>query len=271
MEDILYPSKVELRPGASDHEATLVMEPFTQGYGTTIGNALRRAMLTSLPGAAITAVKLKGASHEFSSVPNIKEDVLEIMLNLKQVRLKSYSDTPIKLTMNVTGEKKVSAADFSRDAQVEIMNPDLHIATITDKKGVFELEVTIERGRGWRATEERGKEKMELGTIAIDALFSPVRTVGYVIEPVRVGDITNFDRLVMAIETDGTISPKEAVLEANNILLKHFNLLAGLDAAHEAAAPAADLPEAEVSETADVADEATSDEEKPKKSRKKAE
>lgn len=269
MEDILYPSKIELKPGSGPNEATLIVEAFTPGYGTTVGNALRRVLLTSLPGAAVTAVKMKGAQHEFSGVPNVKEDVLEILLNIKQLRLKSFSEEPVKLHLSVTGEKKVTAGDFSKDSQVEIVNPDLHIATITDKKGSLEMEITVERGRGWRPTEERGKEKMELGTIAVDALFSPIHNVGFAIEAVRVGDITNYDRLVMTIETDGTISPQEAVLEANKILMGHFNLFTSLNSG------AADMSAEDVVQSPSVVSESEETEnadadEKPKKSRKKS-
>lgn len=271
MEDILYPTKIELQDGDELGRATLVMEPFAQGYGTTIGNALRRVLLNSLPGAAITAVKIKGAQHEFSAIPSIKEDVLEIILNLKQVRIKSYAEEPVRLTLNVSGEKKVSAKDFSGDAQIEIVNPDQHIATITDKKGNLEMEIVIERGRGYRPTEERGKEKMELGTIAVDALFSPVRTVGFTVDNVRVGEITNYDKLVMSIETDGTIEPKAAVLEANKVLLRHFNLIASLDNALVAnQAPADEVlgTEAPVMEESEAVGE-DDQVDAPKKARKK--
>ncbi len=276
MEDILYPSKIELRPGSHANEAMLVVEPFTQGYGTTIGNALRRALLSSLPGAAITAVRIKGVQHEFSAIPDVKEDVLELILNLKQVRISSFSEEPVKLTLSVDGERDVTAGDFSKDAQVEIANPDLHLCTITDKKGSLEMEVTVERGRGWRPTEERDKEKMELGTIAVDALFSPVRTVGFQVENTRVGDITNYDKLMMTIETDGTITPKDAVLEANKILLRHFSLLNGLEGAGDGStdivaddtmmAQAPELEEAPAEETAEVEE---AGEEAPKKKAKK--
>lgn len=272
MEDILYPSKIELRDGTQPHEAVLTVEPCTQGYGTTVGNALRRVLLTSLPGAAITAVRIKGVQHEFSGMPNVKEDVLEIVLNLKQVRLKCYSEEPVKLSLSVTGEKKVKAGDFEKNSDIEIVNPEIHLATLTDKKGTLEMEVTVERGRGYRPTEERSKEKMELGTIAVDAMFSPVRNVGFAVENVRVGDVTNFDKLIMTIETDGTITPKDAVLEANKIVLRHFALINELEGAGTGpvdvvaddtmmlAAPA----DGETAEE-DVSAESGADEDKPKK------
>ncbi len=268
MEDILYPSKIELRDGAQPYEAVLTVEPCTQGYGTTVGNVLRRVLLTSLPGAAITAVRIKGVQHEFAGMPNIKEDVLELVLNLKQVRLKCFSEEPVKLSLNVTGEKKVTAGDFAKNSDIEIINTDLHLATITDKKGTLEMEVTIERGRGYRPTEERSKEKMELGTIAVDAMFSPVRNVGFAVENVRVGDVTNFDKLVMTIETDGTITPKEAVLEANKIVLRHFALINELEGADKGPVDVAADDELMLAAPIDeaVAEEgAAADEDKPKK------
>ncbi len=284
MEDLLYPSKIEITPGAQPNEAVLTVEPFAQGYGTTVANALRRALLSSLPGAAITAVRMKGVQHEFSGMPHVKEDVLEVILNLKQLRVKSFSDEPVKLTLSVSGEKKITAGDFEKNSQVEIVNDDLHIATLTDKKGSLEMEVTIEKGRGYRPTEERGKEKMELGTIAVDAMFSPVKNVGFSVENTRVGDITNYDKLIMTIETDGTITPKEALVEANKVLLRHFSLFTELDAVAAPAAPAdieADdelmlaapaleeaAPAAEAAD-ASAAVEAEDGEEKPKKKSKK--
>ncbi|MDP3985760.1 MAG: DNA-directed RNA polymerase subunit alpha [bacterium] len=226
MEPILLPSKFEITSGAKPHEGVLVLEPCFYGYGTTVGNALRRVLLSSLSGAAVTAIKLKGAQHEFSTIPYVKEDVLEIILNLKKLRIRSFSDEPIKISMRVTGEQKVTAAEFGKNAQVEIVNPELVIATVTDKKGEFDLEITIEKGRGYVPTESRPKAT-ELGVIMIDALFSPVRTVGYRVENARVGEITNYDRLIMTIETDGTVTPEEAVKDSAKILLNYFSLLLG--------------------------------------------
>ncbi len=261
MEDILYPSKIELIPGAHANEATLIAEPLFHGYGTTIGNTLRRVLLSSLPGAAVTAMRAKGAQHEFMAVPHVKEDVLQIILNLKQVRLKSFAEGPVKLRLHKKGEGPVTAGDIEPNAEVEIANPKLLIATITDKAGEVEIELTVERGRGYRPTEERGKEKMELGTIAIDALFSPVVSVGFRVEAVRVGEITNYDRIVMTIETDGTISPKEAVEESAKVLINHLNLFSSVSIG-SGPAPGRTLEEPS-------ALEGSAAEEKPKKSRKK--
>jgi DNA-directed RNA polymerase subunit alpha len=230
MEDILLPSKIEIVPSERDNESVLVMEPFFHGYGHTVGNALRRVLLSSLQGAAVTAVKIKGASHEFQAIPNVKEDVLEIILNLKQLRLKVFSDEPVKLTLHAKGEKKVTGKDIEANSDVEVANPGMHIATITDKAGELEMEITVAKGRGYVATEERGKEHGELGTIAIDALYSPIRSVGYKVDDVRVGQVTNYDKLTLTIETDGTVDADEAIRQSAKILIDHFALLSALNA-----------------------------------------
>lgn len=225
MESILLPSKIRFSKGERPNEGVLTVEPCTQGYGTTIGNAMRRVLLSSLPGAAVTAVKIKGVEHEFSTIPHVKEDALEIILNLKTLRMKLFSEEPVKLSLSVKGEKTVTAADFSKNADVEIINKDLVIATLTDKAASFELEVTIGPGRGYKTTEERIKEKLELGTIAIDALYSPVLNVSYKVAATRVGERTDYDKLVLNVETDGTLDPIDACKQAVDILLDHFQLL----------------------------------------------
>lgn len=240
MEDILLPSKIEIIPGERDNESVLVMEPFFHGYGHTVGNALRRVLLSSLQGAAVTAVKIKGGSHEFQALPNVKEDVLEIILNLKQLRLKVFSDEPVKLTLHAKGDRKVTGKDIAPNSDVVVANPGLHIATLTDKSAELEMEITVAKGRGYVPTEERGKDRGELGTIAIDALYSPIRSVGYRVEDVRVGQITNFDKLTLTIETDGTVDADEAVRSSAKILIDHFALLAGVNAEAPAKAEAAD-------------------------------
>lgn len=229
MEKILLPSKIKFSHGERANEGVLTVEPCTQGYGTTLGNALRRVLLSSLAGAAVTAVKIKGAEHEFSTLPNVKEDVLEIILNLKSLRLKLFSEEPIKLTLSAKGEKAVTAKDFAKDAQVEVVNPDLHICTLTDPSASFEMEITVAPGRGYRATEERGKDdKAELGTIAIDSLFSPVLSVSYKVEATRVGDRTDYDKLILRIETDGTLDPLDAVNQSVTILMDYAGVLKDL-------------------------------------------
>jgi len=227
MESILLPSKIQFKKGANENEAILELEPCHHGYGTTIGNALRRVLLSSLPGAAITSVKFDGLTHEFSAIPNVAEDALQVILNLKQVRLRSFSDEPVKLTLRVNGEKEVTAGDFEKNSQVEIVNPDFVIATVTDPKAEFKMEVIVEKGRGYLVTEERDKTNLETGMIAIDAIFTPVRNVAIKIDNVRVGQITNYDKLTLVVESDGTISPEAAVKEASKILIDHFQLLNG--------------------------------------------
>lgn len=229
MESLLLPSKIRYAKGERMHEGVLTIEPCSPGYGTTIGNALRRVLLSSLPGAAVTAVKIKGVDHEFSTIPHVKEDVLEMILNLKGLRIKLHGDEPVKLFLSTKGEKVVTAGDFEKDAQVDIVNPDVVIATLTDKSATLEMEVTIGPGRGYRSTEERVKEKLELGNIAIDALYSPVLNVSYKVEATRVGEKTDFDKLVLRVETDGTIDAKDAVQQAVVILLDHFNLLTTIE------------------------------------------
>ena len=229
MESLLLPSKIRYAKGERPNEGVLTVEPCSPGYGTTIGNALRRVLLSSLPGAAVTAVKIKGVDHEFSAIKHVKEDVLEVILNLKGLRMKLHGEEPVKLFLTVKGDKTVTAADFEKDAQVEIVNPDMPIATITDKAGSLEMEVTVAPGRGYRSTEERVKEKLELGNIAIDALYSPVLNVSYKVEATRVGEKTDYDKLVLRVETDGSINAKEAVTQAVAILLDHFNLLTNIE------------------------------------------
>lgn len=228
MEPILLPSKIRFTRGERPHEGMLTVEPCAQGYGTTLGNAMRRVLLSSLPGAAVTAVKIKGAEHEFSTLKHVKEDVLEIILNLKSLRMKLFSEEPVKLTLSVKGEKIVTAKDFDKDAQVEIVNPELVIATLTDPSASFEMDVWIGPGRGYRTTEERSKEKLELGTIAIDALYSPVLNVSYKVEATRVGEKTDFDKLILRVETDGTVDPLDAANQAVTILMDYVSVLKDL-------------------------------------------
>lgn len=225
MENILLPSSIRFEPGSRPNEGVMIVEPCFHGYGTTLGNALRRVLLSSLSGAAVIAVKMKGVTHEFQAIENVKEDVLEIILNLKTLRMKCFSEEPVKLTLKADGAKVITAKDIEANADVEIVNPQAKIATLTDPKAVFEMEITVGRGRGYLPTEERVNENHEIGTIAIDALFSPVRNVGYRVENTRVGEITNYDKLIMTIETDGTMTPEEAVHESAKTLIDYFSIL----------------------------------------------
>ncbi len=225
MEQLLLPSKIHFTKGERPYQGVLTVEPCVPGYGTTLGNALRRILLSSLSGAAVTAVKIKGVDHEFSTLSNVKEDVLEIILNLKTLRLKCFSEHPVKLLLSAKGEKVVTAGDFSKNADVEIMNQALVLATLTDKTAALEMEITVEQGRGYRATEERIKDKLDLGTIAIDALYSPVLNVSYKVEATRLGEKTDYDKLVLTVETDGTLDVLEACRQAITILLNHLRVL----------------------------------------------
>jgi DNA-directed RNA polymerase subunit alpha len=205
-----------------DNAGIFEIEKLYPGYGLTIGNSLRRALLSSIPGAAVTQFKVKGILHEFSVIPGVLEDVLEIGLNLKKVRFNFYADEPQTLTLKVKGEKKISAGDIAGNAQLKIINPDQHLFTITEKKVDLEMQITVERGLGYVPVEKRKKEKLEIGVVALDAVFSPVRKVSFSIESMRVGDRTDYNKLLVALETDGSISPAEALAKATDILSEHF-------------------------------------------------
>jgi DNA-directed RNA polymerase subunit alpha len=204
--------------------AIFEIEGLYPGYGVTIGNSLRRVLLSSLPGAAVTQMKIKGIPHEFSTIPGILEDVILIIQNLKQLRFRLFTEEPQKAILKVKGEKEVKGADFELPAQVELVNPDCHIATLTDKKAELDMEIQIEKGVGYSPREARKKEKIEIGQIPVDAIFTPVKRVSFRVENMRVGERTDFDRLFLEIETDGTISPEEVFFQASDILVKHFSL-----------------------------------------------
>jgi len=198
------------------------IEGLYPGYGVTIGNALRRVLLSSIEGAAVTSFKIKGVHHEFSTINHVADTVLDIMLNLKQLRIKLHSNEPQTLKLKVDGEKKIFAKDFEANPMVDIMNPDLYITEITDKKGKIEMEVIVEKGLGYSQVEERKEEKIPIGTIAVDAIFSPIRKVNFQVENMRVGEKTDYNRLILSIETDGSVSPEEALSKASSILKDHF-------------------------------------------------
>jgi len=201
------------------------IEGLYPGYGITLGNSLRRVLISSIEGAAVTSLKIDGVQHEFSSIPNVMESALDIMLNLKQLRVKLYTNEPQTLKLNVTGEKDITAKDFKKNPMAEILNPDLHIATLTDKKAKLELEIIVEKGLGYVLAEERKKEKLPIGTIALDAIFSPVQRSNFKIENMRVGERTDYNRLIIEIETDGSITPEEALAKAAGILKDQFALI----------------------------------------------
>jgi DNA-directed RNA polymerase subunit alpha len=218
----------------SGSQAVFEISPLYPGYGMTIGNTLRRVLMSSLGGAAITSVKIKGVDHEFSAIPGVLEDVIEIILNLKKVRLKLFKDEPVVLTLNVKGEKEVTAGDIEGNADVVIVNGDQHIATITDKKTEFEMEITVEKGLGYVPAELRQKEKLSVGKIAIDGIFTPIRNVNFTVENIRVGQRTDFNKVILDVETDGTISPEEALQQASQILIDHFAIVSKVEIPKEA-------------------------------------
>lgn len=224
MENLLLPSKVEFKEGEQGNIGVVTLSPCYYGYGTTLGNALRRVLLSSLPGAAVESFKLKGTQHEFSTIEGVKEDVVEIMLNLKQLVVKIYSEEPVTLTLSKKGKGPVTAADFEKNSAVEVINKDLVIANLTADKN-FELEVNVGMGRGFRTVEEKDKQLVDLGTILIDSIYTPVKDVGYHVEYTRVGDITNYEKLSLTIETNGSISPKTALQQATDILTEHFRIV----------------------------------------------
>lgn len=218
--------KVLSRDG--DNKAIFEISPLYPGYGMTIGNSLRRVLISSLSGAAITSVKIKGVLHEFSTIENVSEDVIEIILNLKKVRFKVFSDEPVTLTLKVSGEKEVIAGDIKATSDVEVINTDQHIATITNKKGEIEMELKIEKGIGYIPVDKREKSKLGVGVIAIDGIFTPVKNVNFKVENIRVDQRTDFNRAILEIETDGSILPEEALQRASNILVNHFNIISNV-------------------------------------------
>ncbi|RLC35158.1 MAG: DNA-directed RNA polymerase subunit alpha [Candidatus Nealsonbacteria bacterium] len=207
-----------------DNQAVFIIEGLYPGYGVTVGNSLRRVLLSSLPGSAITQVKIKGVQHEFSTLSGVKEDVISILLNLKQLRFNLHTEEPQKARLQVKGAKEVKGAHFRLPSQVELANKDIHIATLTQKSAELDIEVLIENGLGYEPAERRKKGKLEIGTIALDAVFTPVRKVSYRVENMRVGERTDFDRLSLELETDGTLTPEEAFKQAAEILINHFSL-----------------------------------------------
>jgi len=215
------PPKVIQKKG---HTALFEIEALYPGYGVTIGNSLRRILLSSLGGAAITQVKIKGVSHEFSTIPGVLEDVIIILLNLKKLRFKIFTAEPQTIILREKGIGEVKAKNFKLSPQVELANPEAHIATLTSKKAELNIEAQIEKGVGYSPVEEREEKKAEVGVIPIDAIFTPVRRVKLLVENMRVGKRTDFDRLKIEIETDGTVSPEEALSESSEILLNHFSL-----------------------------------------------
>ena len=211
----------------SSTSAEFVIEPLHAGYGNTLGNSLRRVLLSSVKGAAIVAFRIEGATHEFTTVPGVKEDVVDIMLNLKNVRVKSHSDEAVELRLEKKGAGVVTAADIVANADIEVVNPDQIIATIDDPKASVVMDLVVESGRGYRTIEESSAERLHSDMIALDAVFSPVLRVRYKVDSTRVGQETNLDKLLLTVDTDGSLSPREAFEESAAILVNQYTALAG--------------------------------------------
>jgi len=207
------------------NQAVFEVEGLYPGYGVTIGNALRRVLLSSLQGAAVTEVKIKGVPHEFSTASGILEDTIMVLLNIKNLRFKIFEGESQKIELKVKGEGEVKGSDFKCPSQVKLVNPEIHIATITDKKTELEIELQVEKGIGYIPKDQIKKGKAEIGAMVVDAIFTPIKNVNFQVENMRVGDRTDFDKLSLEIETDGTITPEEAFFEACDILIKHFNII----------------------------------------------
>jgi DNA-directed RNA polymerase subunit alpha len=211
----------------SNTSATFVIEPLHAGYGNTLGNSLRRVLLSSIEGAAIVAFRIEGATHEFTTVEGVKEDVVDIMLNLKNVCLKVHTDQPVELRLEKKGAGVITAADIKTTADVEVINPDQVIATIDDPKKSFVMDLVVEAGRGYRTIEESSVSRVHSDMIALDAVFSPVLRVRFKVDSTRVGQETNLDKLLLTVDTDGSLSPREAFEEAAAILVNQYTALAG--------------------------------------------
>lgn len=223
---IVLPSKPKI-VSEDENRGVYEIDGFYPGYGFTIGNSLRRVILSSLPGSAVTSIKIKGVDHEFSSIKGVREDVIMIMLNLKKLRIKMSTSEVQTLTLKGKGSKVLTAKDIETPGQVEIINPDLVIATLTDKDSEISIEMTVERGLGFVSRDNLSKDKTDIGTIMLDANFTPVRRVSYEVENMRVGDRTDFNRLRILIETDGSVTPNEALTRSINIMIEQLSAITG--------------------------------------------
>ncbi len=221
---IPLPSKPKI-VSEEENKAVFEIEGLYPGYGQTIGNSLRRVLLSSLPGAAITSVKIEGIGHEFSTIEGVMEDIVDLVLNLKEMRFRLHEPGPFTISLSVSGEKEVKGRDFKVPSQLDMVTPDIHIATLTSKKASLNLEAVVESGLGYVPVEARTKEKVEVGIMALDAIFSPIRHVNYEVENMRVGDRTDYNRLRLYIKTDGSLSPREAFRHALDILVSQFSTL----------------------------------------------
>ena len=228
MIDIEKP-KIEIAEISDDNRyGKFICEPLERGYGTTFGNSLRRMLLSSLEGAAVTSIRIDGVLHEFSTIPGVRDDVTNIVLNLKQLCLKMEGNEPKVIRIDAEGEKEVTAADIICDADIEVLNPDLHIATLNED-GKLKIEMTVERGRGYVPADKNKKPDDTIGVIPIDSIFSPVQRVNYTVQDTRVGNVTDYDKLILEVWTDGSMRPEEAVSKAAGILVIHLKLFQNMD------------------------------------------
>jgi len=222
--EVIKPDKLEIEEDShTPFYGKFICKPLEKGFGITIGNALRRVLLSSIPGAAIVSVKIDGIFHEFSTIPGVLEDVTEIILNLKQVRLKLYSESPCTVRIEKEGEGEVKAGDIITGGLVEVMNPNHHIATLT-KDGRLRMEMVVKMGKGYVPAERNVEEEQPIGVIPIDAIFSPVKKVNFVVRNTRVGQITDYDKLILEVWTDGTITPEDAIAEGAKILREQLDI-----------------------------------------------
>lgn len=216
--------KIEIVEVSEDNRyGKFVCEPLERGYGTTLGNSLRRILLSSLQGAAVTSIRIDGVLHEFSTVPGVREDVTNIILNLKSLCLKTYSEEPKVIRIDIEGEKMVTAGDIITDADIEVLNPELHIATV-DASGSLKMEMTVERGRGYVPADKNKKPDHVIGIIPIDSIFSPIQRVNYSVTDTRVGNVTDYDKLTLEVWTDGSIRPEEAMSKSASVMIAHLKL-----------------------------------------------
>lgn len=226
----------------TDTYGKFIAEPFERGYGVTIGNALRRVLLSSIEGAAVTSIKIKGAQHEFSTIPGVAEDMVQVILNIKKLILKSYAKEPKTIFLKVDKKGEVTAADIETDETIEVLNPDLYIATLT-KKTELEIEMEVGRGRGYVPAERNKKETQSIGAIPIDSIFTPVTKVNLSVENTRVGQMTDYDKLILDIWTNGSITPKDALLYASHILQRHLDIFVNFGKLPEEEEEPAETPE----------------------------
>jgi DNA-directed RNA polymerase subunit alpha len=267
MQNIALPQKIKYKKSDEKNRGSVIIEPCFPGYGITLGNSIRRVLLSSLRGAAPVSVKIKGIDHEFMALPHLKEDILEFILNLKQLRLKVFTEEKVKLELEVHGKKEIKAGDIKKNPEVEIVNPELVLGTLTDMSGSLSAEIVVSEGMGYEMIENKEEKSREIGVIEMDSIFSPILLVGIKVENVRVGKMTNWDKLILDIKTDGTIDPEEAFDRSVKILIDQFNAIEKIRGKSGAEEGKSD--ETDADEDTDIAeDEEAGKEEKKKRAKK---